>query len=362
VTDRWRRGLRLVVGRGLRRAIEIGVVALVVEFVLLPQFAGSRGSFHQLLALNSPWLLGVVGAEALSLTSFALATRAMLPAEVRPGVLRLIRIDLSTIALSHGVPGGGAAGTALGLRLLHEAGVPLKDAAFAKVGQGFGAAVVLQGLLLSALGITIATGRGSRLLASMVVAGVLIVLVVGALVALLRLGRDRLAAAGGRLTRVVPFLEDELGHRIVMSTGASLDAVLSDPRRLATAAAWSAANWLLDAVALWCAIRAYGHTLSYLELMVPFGVASTLAWIPVTPGGLGFVEGALVPLLVGFGTPQATAVLGVITWRLVAFWLPIPLGALAYVSLTTFRRGRPATAAVGDGSGDGSAVPRERSQ
>jgi uncharacterized protein (TIRG00374 family) len=97
----------------------------------------------------------------------------------------------------------------------------------------------------------------------------------------------------------------------------------------------------MDALALWCAVRAYGHALSYLELMVPFGVASTLAWIPITPGGLGFVEGALVPLLVGFGTPQATAVLGVITWRLVAFWLPIPLGALAYVSLTTSRRRRP---------------------
>ena len=340
MTDRWRRALRLVVGRGLRRTVEIAVVALVVEFVLLPQFAGSQGSFHQLFALNSPWLLGVVGAEAVSLTAFALATRAMLPTAVRPGILRLLRIDLSTVALSHGVPGGGAAGTALGLRLLHEAGVPLKDAAFAKVGQGFGSAVVLQGLLLTALIISIATGGGSRLLTSMVLAGVLIVVAVGALVALLRLGRVRLAAAGARLTRVVPFIEDELGHRVVMSTGASLDAVLDDPRRLATAATWAAANWLMDALALWCAVRAYGHSLSYLELMVPFGVASTLAWIPITPGGLGFVEGALVPLLVGFGTPQATAVLAVITWRLVAFWLPIPFGALAYLSLTTFRRRR----------------------
>ena len=56
----------------------------------------------------------------------------------------MLRIDLSTIALSHCVPGGGAAGTALGTRLLTRAGVPTADALFAKLAQGIGSAVMLQ--------------------------------------------------------------------------------------------------------------------------------------------------------------------------------------------------------------------------
>jgi hypothetical protein len=47
------------------------------------------------------------------------------------------------------------------------------------------------------------------------------------------------------------------------------------------------------------------------------------------------VEGTLVSVLVGFGIPHAHAVLGVITWRLAEFWLPIPLSALTYLSLRT---------------------------
>ena len=45
------------------------------------------------------------------------------------------------------------------------------------------------------------------------------------------------------------------------------------------------------------------------------------------------VEAVLTSSLVGFGVPRGAAVLGVISWRLVNFWLPIPAGGLAYVSL-----------------------------
>jgi len=38
-------------------------------------------------------------------------------------------------------------------------------------------------------------------------------------------------------------------------------------------------------------------------------------------------------LLVGFGLTRSVATLGVLAWRLVNFWLPIPTGAIAYVTL-----------------------------
>jgi hypothetical protein len=96
---------------------------------------------------------------------------------------------------------------------------------------------------------------------------------------------------------------------------------------------WAAAFWLLDASSLWVFLAAFGHLMSPYGLLVAYGLANVMAVLPITPGGLGVVEGVLVPTLVGFGSPRGIAILGVITYRLVNFWLPIPVGALAYLSL-----------------------------
>jgi uncharacterized protein (TIRG00374 family) len=58
-----------------------------------------------------------------------------------------------------------------------------------------------------------------------------------------------------------------------------------------------------------------------------------MAAIPISPGGLGVVEAILIPTLVAFGTPRAEASIGVVVYRLVNFWLPIPVGAASYVAV-----------------------------
>ena len=105
---------------------------------------------------------------------------------------------------------------------------------------------------------------------------------------------------------------------------------------------WAALNWILDAASLWVFIFAFGHAVSPIDLLVAYGLANILAVIPITPGGLGVVEGVLIPTLVGFGTPKATAILGVLSYRLVNFWLPIPLGGVAYL-LAPLRPARPSS-------------------
>jgi hypothetical protein len=106
-----------------------------------------------------------------------------------------------------------------------------------------------------------------------------------------------------------------------------------DRQLLLRAAGWAAANWLLDAASLWVFVAAFGYRVSVVGLLVAFGLANVLAAIPITPGGLGVVEAVLTSTLVGFGTPSAVAILGVAAYRLLNFWLPIPLGALSYLTL-----------------------------
>ena len=70
-----------------------------------------------------------------------------------------------------------------------------------------------------------------------------------------------------------------------------------------------------------------------VELFAAYGIANVVGALPVTPGGLGIIEALCATLLVSFGVPRDVATLAVLGWRLVNFWLPIPLGAAAYVSL-----------------------------
>ena len=116
-----------------------------------------------------------------------------------------------------------------------------------------------------------------------------------------------------------------------------LSGLLADRPLLARAATWAALNWLLDAASLWVFLTAFGHHMGPDGLLVAYGLAYVLAAIPLTPGGLGVVEAVLTTMLVAFGSPRGIALLGVVGYRLVNFWLPIPLGGVAYASLRVER-------------------------
>jgi uncharacterized protein (TIRG00374 family) len=280
------------------------------------------------------WFAPALAAELASLLAFSLATRVLLPRDAtRPGLWRLFRIDLAGIAISHSVPGGAAAGTALGFRLLHRSGVAAGAATFAKLGQGAVSALVLQALLLSSVAIAIPLHGSSPLYLTACLAGLGILVALALLTVLLLRAEDPLTRAAGALAARLPRLTRNSGERLVRRLAADIRAVAARPRIFAASVGWSAGNWLFDAFALWCAIKAFGHALGYDGLLVPFCLANTAAWIPLTPSGLGIVEGVIVPTLVGFSTPRGIALLGTTTWRLINFWLPIPLGAAAYLSL-----------------------------
>ena len=96
---------------------------------------------------------------------------------------------------------------------------------------------------------------------------------------------------------------------------------------------WASLNWLLDAASLWCFVAAFGAFVNPVELFAAYGIANVAGALPLTPGGLGVVDSVAPLLLISFGVTRSVATLGVLAWRLVNFWLPIPAGAAAYVSL-----------------------------
>ena len=90
-------------------------------------------------------------------------------------------------------------------------------------------------------------------------------------------------------------------------------------------------RWLLDYSALLLALAAVGAEPRPSLVLLAFTAAQLLAMIPVTPGGLGFVEAGLTGLLALAGVSAGDAAVATLAYRLVSYWLPLPAGAIAAV-------------------------------
>ena len=63
-------------------------------------------------------------------------------------------------------------------------------------------------------------------------------------------------------------------------------------------------------------------------LLLAYGAGQLAASLPITPGGLGVVEGSITVALVAFGGPEASTAYAVLLYRLISFWMILVVGWL----------------------------------
>jgi uncharacterized protein (TIRG00374 family) len=323
--------------RTIRHLGEILVVGFLIEYFVLPQIGGTHHVLHVLATVNPFLPVGGFILEALSLVAYFQLTRSLIPKREDPGLVTMARIELSTLAVSHCVPGGNFVGASLGYGLLTKAGVEGPDAGVALATQGLGSAVMLNVIfwvsLLASLPLY-GLGHGPHVLyLSAGVLGLLLMAAIAGLVVLFNKGDERATALLTSLGAKLPFLRPETLPRLFSQLAARVRQLSKDRRQLGKTIFWASANWLLDAGSLLFFVAAFGRWVNPTALLVAYGLANIAGAIPITPGGLAIIEGTLSTILVGFGTPRTIAILGVIGWRLVNFWLPIPVGGATYLSL-----------------------------
>ena len=319
--------------RRARRIVTFLAFALVVHVFVIPQIGGARQAVSVLGSLSPTLIAGAVGLEALSFLAYARLTQLLLPVEHRPGLGVTFGVVMASTGVNHVVPGGAATTAAVNYRLLGRAGVPSNQLSFALGAEAIGSAVVLNVLLWLALVVSIpASGFHPIYATAAGVGAVLIGLFSAAVVAMLR-GRDGFADRVAVLAGRVPRIDSSRVRAAMVRLADQLAILVSDRKRLRLVLGLTAANWLLDAAALWVMLAAFGHRPNVVGLLVAYGLANVMAAIPISPGGLGVIEAILIPTLVGFGVPSAEASIGVVAYRLVNFWLPIPVGAVSYVAV-----------------------------
>jgi uncharacterized membrane protein YbhN (UPF0104 family) len=107
------------------------------------------------------------------------------------------------------------------------------------------------------------------------------------------------------------------------------------------AAGFSLLNWLADCLCLVAAAAAVGTAVPWRGLLLAYGAAQVAANLPVTPGGLGVVEGSLTVALVAYGGPTEAMVAAVVLYRIISFWAALPVGWGAWLLMNLSARRRP---------------------
>jgi uncharacterized protein (TIRG00374 family) len=341
----WRRAwpvLRLVVGLGL---------AALAGWAL----DGKRGELsdaaYYLEHLHGAFVAAAVVAEAAAVASFAALQRGLLAAgRLRAGMGQLVAITLAGNSINNSLPGGVAFASAFAFRQYRRLGASEALAAWTVVATGLAAAIALA--LLAAVGVAVPGSEASNLnlIGVVLLALVATLAVSGALFVVLWRLRALEATVGlaVRLSQRTVGLPRGRADEVAAALVSRLRAVRPDRRSLLWALAFAMGNWVLDCFALAASFAAVGSGVPWSGLLLAYGAGQLAANLPITPGGLGVVEGSLTIALVAYGGAEGSTVAAVLLYRLVSFWGTLPLGWLAWAGLAVAGRSpRPAPAEVG---------------
>jgi len=195
----WRTWLPFLV-KPLRRGIVLFVIALVIEYLVVPELVGASKDLSLLGRVNVGWLVAGLVTECLSLFCYGLLTRAVLSPPgpddpPRPGLSRLFRIDLAAAAIAHVIPAGTLGSAGIGYRLFTAEGIKGNDAAVMMATKGLGSTVVLNVLLWLSLVISIPLAGFHPIYVTVAIIGAVLLLAIAALTLGITRGAERASAS-----------------------------------------------------------------------------------------------------------------------------------------------------------------------
>jgi len=323
----------------VRRALSALVSVLIVGGIfwfVLGQFSDLSSVWRSIRGLSSAQVALIVAVAVVNL-----ATYVPVMVLATPGLRARQSFVLTetTTAVSNALPAGGAIGVGLTYTMLGSWGFSKTRSTLSVLVTGIWNNFVKLGTPIVALAILALQGQpgGGRLVAALVgLVGLVTAVVVFALI--LR-SEDFARRAGLTMQRVATPLMAVFhkgpatgwDHAVVKFRSRVVGLVRH--RWLALTAVTLLSHLALYVVLLTC-LRCVGvpdSEVSWAEVLVSFSFARLVTAIPLTPGGVGVVELALIGSLTGFGGDRPEVVAAVLIFRLFTYVLPIVLGGFTYL-------------------------------
>jgi uncharacterized protein (TIRG00374 family) len=296
----WKKGLTL-----------LGAFAVI--YLLLPQLANAGAAVRALHHANWWWVVAALPALFVAQAFSTLLQLGAIPADLPFGPTYIVSFGGSFL---NRVTPNNVGGMALNFRYQQKAGV---DTGAASASVGLQTVTALAATLLLLAVFFARTGRNTSVNFHFHVHQWVLVLVTAALVGCALFG---LTARGRR------FFHDKI-WAFIRSAGTAIARVAKSPRHLALTGVGALGGPIVQIVALWLCVHALGGHLPFVQVGAVYLGSHLVASAAPVPGGLGALEAALIAGLSALGMPVGAAASAVLIYRLLTYWLTIPVGWLS---------------------------------
>lgn len=288
--------------------------AFLVLHLVLPQFANAPAALDALRDANWWWVLAVLPVTFVSQAFSTCLQLGTIPD--RLPFLPTYWVQFASSFLNRITP-GNVGGMALNLRFLQKTGIET-GAATASVGlQSLAGAVsnaVVAAVFFALAGQHQGGVRPDLPSGQKVLWAIALTLAAGSLLALTRPGRRFLGE------KVWPFLR---------AAGSTIAGIAAQPAKLAVGVTGALGLPLVQVVGMALSVHAFGGGLAFLQVGAAYMAARLIAGAAPVPGGLGALEAGLIAGLTTLGMAAGAATSAVLVYRLLTFWLNVPIGAAA---------------------------------
>ncbi|HEY6399037.1 MAG TPA: lysylphosphatidylglycerol synthase transmembrane domain-containing protein [Solirubrobacteraceae bacterium] len=327
-----------------RRMLITGIVILVSLggfYFLLPKLAGLNQTWGQLRRGDPFWLALGAAFEVLSIGGYALLFGTIF----RRGMPRLnlrasVEIPLAGIAAIRLLAAAGAGGVAVTVWALRRAGMPSRTIACRMVANYIVQySVYLGAIIVCGFGLRLGVFAGE---APWVLTVVPALLSIGVVILVASMGlvphdfEVRLQELAGHSGRIARLAARFATAPATVGSGVRTVIKLIRERRLGLLGAL--AYWGFDIAVLGLSFRAFGSVVPVAVLILGYFLGTLGSLLPL-PGGIGGVEGGMIGAFVAFGISGSHALIAVLAYRAISFWLPTLPGVVGYLSLRSTVRG-----------------------
>jgi uncharacterized protein (TIRG00374 family) len=305
------------------------LLGLVSLYLLAPKLISVLASWPQLKTLRPGWFGLAIFFEALSYVSLWVMQRVALRTT---SWFTVGTTQLASGAIGSVVPGGAATAGAVAYKMLTKAGVRSADVASGLTASSIASTAIVFAMPVLAIPAFIGGVVAPDGLIQTAYVGVIGFIAVAVLAAG-AFGWDAPLTIVGRgarwvIQRFKPGRAADLPERLIAQRNRMRETF---GRRWHVAVAGAVGKVGFDYLALVCCLGAVGARPEPSLVLLAYVGGALLALIPVTPGGLGFVEAGLTGLLTAAGVGAQQALVSTLAYRLVSFWLPLPAGAVAHL-------------------------------
>ncbi len=271
------------------------------------------------------WLVPAVVVEGASFVSLALVERRLLATGGVDASLRTLSVlTLSSQAIINSVPGGAAVAAVYGFRWYRRLGASESLAVWSL------AATVVVGVLslalVAAAGLALATSQGATFDLVPVTIGVLLVAIAIGVLFVYRRPQRAVAMWLFRTSRRLTRRSLAEAEARAASLLAQIAGFTPSGRDVGALIGWGIGNWVFDCACFAFSFLAVGAGIPWKGLLLSYGAGQLAANLPITPGGLGVVEGSITIALVAFGGSRVSTVEAVLIYRLLSFWSELVVG------------------------------------